>query len=224
MTTRSLSVSAIMFFFACGFAPIGVTDAESGAGSAQDNEMTTTEKKAAAAKEKAEAAREAAEQAEKEAVSAQVKAAKEKQKSTADRVAELEKELAAFKAQETERGLVLRLGDVQFAPKEEKLTPETMQKLSPFVTMLKEQPKRTIRIEGYTDSSGEKSYNLDLSQRRADAVRDFLIENGIRAERITARGYGEENAIASNDTAEGRRENRRVEVLVPQTGKSVTTR
>jgi len=69
--------------------------------------------------------------------------------------------------------------------------------------------------------SGEKSYNLDLSQRRADAVRDFLIENGIRAERITARGYGEEKAVESNATAEGRRENRRVEVIVPKAGKTV---
>jgi len=224
MSTRNLIVSAVTFSFICGFAPIGVTYAESGARSAQNNDVTTAETKAAVAQEKAEAAREAAEQAEKEAVSAQGKAAKEKQKATADRVAELEKELAAFKAQETERGLVLRLGDVQFAPEQEKLTAETMQKLYPFVTMLKEQPKRTIRIEGHTDSSGEKSYNLDLSQRRADAVRDFLIENGIRAERITARGYGEENAVASNDTAEGRRENRRVEVLVPKAGKKVATR
>jgi outer membrane protein OmpA-like peptidoglycan-associated protein len=96
-----------------------------------------------------------------------------------------------------------------------------MRKLYPLVTLLKEQPKRLIRIEGHTDNSGEKSYNLDLSQRRADAVQDFLMENGIGAERITARGYGEEQAIATNDTAAGRRENRRVEVIVPRAGKSV---
>ena len=182
---------------------------------------TTAETKAVVAKEKAEAARKAAEQAEQEAVAAQGKAAKEKQKATADRVGELERELADFKAQDTERGLVLILGDVQFAPEHEKLTAEAMRKLYPLVTMLKEQPKRDIRIEGHTDSSGGKSYNLDLAQRRADAVRDFLIENGIRAERITARGEGEEKAVASNDTAEGRRENRRVEVIVPRAGKSV---
>ena len=154
---------------------MGVTYAENGGRAAQNNDVTTAETKAAVAKEKAEAAREAAEQAEKEAVAAQKQAAHEKQEATADRVMELERELAEFKAQETERGLVLILGDVQFAPNHEKLTAEAMRKLYPLVTMLKEQPKRHLRIEGHTDSSGEKSYNLDLSQRRADAVRDFRL-------------------------------------------------
>jgi len=207
--------------FVCGFASIGVTYAQSGARSTQNTEVTPAEAKAAAAKEKAEAARHAADQAEQDAVSAEVKAAHEQQKATADRVTELERELADFKAQDTERGLVLSLGDVQFAPKQEKLTAEAMRKLSPLVTLLKEQPKRPIRIEGHTDRSGEKSYNLDLSQRRADAVRDFLMENGIGAEGITARGYGEDKAIAANDTAAGRQENRRVEIIVPRAGKRV---
>lgn len=224
MRTRSLLVSIVTFSFACGFSSLGITHAENGAGAAQNTEMTPAETKAAVAKAKAEAAREAAERAEQEAAAAQGKAAQEKQRATAERVGELERELADFKAQDTERGLVLILGDVEFAPEHEKLTAEAMRKLYPLVTMLKEQPKRDIRIEGHTDSSGEKGYNLDLSQRRADAVRDFLIENGIGAERITARGQGEEKAVASNDTAEGRRENRRVEVLVPKAGKSATHR
>jgi len=83
-------------------------------------------------------------------------------------VGELERELADFKAQDTERGLVLILGNVQFAPDHETLTAEAMRKLYPLVTMLREQSKRDIRIKGHTDSSGEKGYNLDLSQRRAD--------------------------------------------------------
>jgi outer membrane protein OmpA-like peptidoglycan-associated protein len=167
---------------------MSVRYAQSGARSTQKDDVTPAEAKAAEAKDKAEAARQAAEQAEKDAVSAQEKAAIEVQKATAERVKDLERELAEFKAQETERGLVLILGDVQFAPNQEKLTAETMRKLYPFVTMLKEQPKRPICVEGHTDSSGEKSYNLDLSQRRADAVRDFLMENGIGAERITPPG------------------------------------
>lgn len=224
MSTRSSIVSAVMFSFVCGFTPLGVTYAESGTPSSQTNAVTTAATKAAVAKAKAEAARKAAEQAEKEAASAEVKAAYEQEKSTAGRVEELEKELAEFKAQDTERGLVLTLGDVQFAPNQEKLTAKAMRKLYPLVTILQEQPTRNIRIEGYTDTRGEKSYNLDLSQRRADAVRDLLIENGISAERITARGYGEENAVASNDTAAGRRENRRVEVIVPRAGKSTAYR
>jgi outer membrane protein OmpA-like peptidoglycan-associated protein len=219
MGTRSQFISVVAFSFACGFSSMEVTYAENGALSVQQNDVTTAETKAAVAQEKAEAAREVAEQAEEEAVLAQEKAANEQQKATADRVMELEKELAEFKAQETERGLVLVLGDVQFAPNHETLTAEAMRKLYPLVTILKEQPKRPIRIEGHTDNSGEKSYNLDLSQRRADAVRDFLIENGIRAERITARGEGEEKAVAPNTTTEGRRENRRVEVIVPRAEK-----
>ena len=224
MRTRNLLVSVVTVSFACSFSSLGMTYAESEVRLAQNTDVTPAETKAAVAKAKAEAARKAAEQAEQEALSAQGKAAHEQQKATAERVGELERELADFKAQDTERGLVLILGDVQFAPEHEKLTAEAMRKLYPLVTMLKEQPKRAIRIEGHTDSSGEKGYNLDLSQRRADAVRDFLIENGIGAERITARGQGEEKAVAANATAEGRRENRRVEIIVPRAGKSVTHR
>ena len=224
MSPRYLLVGVTTFSFTFGYSSIGVTYTNNETYYAQTNDVTTAETEAAVAEEKAEAAREAAVQAEKEAVLAREKAVHEKQAATTDRMLELERELAEFKAQETERGLVLTVGDVQFATNHETLTAEAMRKLYPLVTMLKEQPKRHIRIEGHTDSNGERSYNLDLSQRRADAVRDFLIENGIPAERITARGYGEENAIASNDTVEGRRENRRVEVIVPRIGKSVANR
>ena len=123
MNTRSLLVSVVTFSFACGFSSIGVTYAENGGRAAQNHDVTTAETKAAVAKEKAEAAREAAEQAEKEAVSAQEKAAHDKQKATADRVMELERELAEFKAQETERGLVLILGDAQHAGRIANATP-----------------------------------------------------------------------------------------------------
>jgi outer membrane protein OmpA-like peptidoglycan-associated protein len=96
-----------------------------------------------------------------------------------------------------------------------------MRKLYPLSTLLKDRPRSTIYIEGYTDSSGPESYNLDLSQRRADAVRDFLIDSGISPNRIVTRGYGEADPVAANDTIAGRRENRRVEVIVPREGKRV---
>lgn len=130
-----------------------------------------------------------------------------------------EQELAELKAQETERGLVLTLGDVLFAPDEATLTPDALRKLDPLVALLKAQPKRHIRIAGYADSRGAESPNLDLSQRRADAVRDVLVAGGISPDRITARGYGEANPVESNITAAGRKENRRVEVLVLREGK-----
>src|SRR5262249_83029 len=94
----------------------------------------------------------------------------------------------------------------------------------PLVALLKENPKRSILIEGYTDSSGAESYNRDLSERRASAVRDFLVSAGINPERITARGYGEDNPVASNATEAGRKEKRRVEVIVLRNGDRVAER
>ncbi len=82
----------------------------------------------------------------------------------------------------------------------------------------------TATIVGYTDSRGSDSYNRDLSQRRAESVRAFLIGEGVPADRIRAEGQGEMNPIANNGTAEGRAENRRVEIsLTPSQIASTTT-
>jgi OmpA-OmpF porin, OOP family len=213
MRRRNILVGLTTCFFAAGVFPVGSVKAES---------ATSAERHAAAAREQATLARESAERATQEAAVAQELAARAGQKSTSARRAALERELAELKARETEHGLVLTLGDVLFAPNHSELTTAAMRKLYPFVTILKDQPKRSIRIEGFTDSSGTESHNLDLSQRRADAVRDFLIDNGISPRRITARGYGEVDPVASNATIAGRRENRRVAVIVPREGKRVT--
>jgi outer membrane protein OmpA-like peptidoglycan-associated protein len=89
---------------------------------------------------------------------------------------------------------------------------ETDKVLEAMVVIFKEYPKADFAIEGYTDSVGSKSSNQALSERRANAVRDYLIANGINAERLTAAGFGEDNPIADNKTRAGRAENRRVEV------------
>ena len=81
-----------------------------------------------------------------------------------------------------------------------------------MVAIFKEYPKASFAIEGHTDSVGSKSSNQSLSERRANAVRDYLIANGIAADRLSAAGYGEDNPIADNKTRAGRAENRRVEV------------
>jgi OmpA-OmpF porin, OOP family len=221
MCRRDLFAGTILLSLVGGFFPVSLTNAEDAPRpSGRDKAIPAVESiDAAGTTERAKAARERAEHAEKEAAELEAQALRERQRSTTARLAELERELAEFKAQETERGLVLTLGDVQFAPDQETLTAEAMRKLSPLVTILKEQPKRSIRIEGHADSRGEEAYNLDLSQRRADAVRDFLTANGIRPTRITARGYGETEAVASNVTSAGRQENRRVEVIVLRDGK-----
>jgi outer membrane protein OmpA-like peptidoglycan-associated protein len=104
------------------------------------------------------------------------------------------------------------------------LKPGAMRNLYPLVTFLKDHPTRTLIIEGHTDSTGSDSYNLDLSHRRAAVVRDFLILNGISSDRVMARGYGEAYPVVANDTAAGRLQNRRVEVVISHEGQRVAER
>ena len=78
---------------------------------------------------------------------------------------------------------------------------------------MKDKPDLRVSVEGHTDSVGSVAYNQTLSERRAKTVRDYLVSQGIDASRITTRGFGKSKPIASNDTAEGRAENRRVEII-----------
>jgi OOP family OmpA-OmpF porin len=131
-----------------------------------------------------------------------------------NQVQQLQQELAALKAQQTDRGLVLTLGDVLFETGKAELRPGALRNLYPLVTFLQKYPERQVLIEGHTDSVGSEASNLDLSQRRADAVRDFLLQNGVRAAQITTHGYGKASPVASNDTVAGRQQNRRVELII----------
>ncbi|MGH8488852.1 MAG: OmpA family protein [Gammaproteobacteria bacterium] len=136
----------------------------------------------------------------------------------------LAQELAALQAEKTDRGFVITLGDVLFEYDKANLKPGAQQNLYRLVTFLNEHPDQTAVIEGHTDSKGPDTYNLDLSQRRAQAVQGFLLSNGIGGERIAASGYGEAYPVASNGTMAGRQQNRRVEIVVsehpPQVGVS----
>jgi outer membrane protein OmpA-like peptidoglycan-associated protein len=137
-----------------------------------------------------------------------------------ERADALQQELADLKAEETERGIVLTLGDVLFDTGEAQLKPganATIQRLSQF---LNEYPDRRLLIEGHTDSRGSDEFNQDLSQRRADAVRTALLQAGVPSERVRAQGLGEQFPVASNDTNAGRQENRRVEIIVATEGES----
>ena len=136
------------------------------------------------------------------------------------RAKQLEKELAALKAKQTERGLVLTLGDVLFEYNKAELKPGAMQNMYRLVSFLKENPSRNVIIEGHTDSTGSDSYNLNLSQRRAEAAQMFLLQNGIAPERITARGYGEAYPVTTNNTEAGRQQNRRVEIVILNDGET----
>lgn len=159
-----------------------------------------------------------ADQARREAEQAQQEAerARAKYEESTRQIAVLQEKLGSLKAKATSRGTILTLGSVLFAPGKATLKPEALQNLYSLVTFMREDPERTAIIEGYTDNVGADERNLDLSQRRAEAVREFLIDNGVNEGRVTARGYGEASPVASNDTEAGRQQNRRVEIVLPK--------
>ena len=116
---------------------------------------------------------------------------------------------------EESRGTVITLsGQVLFASNQSTLLPAAQASLDNVVSVLKANPDRSIVVEGYTDSQGQRAYNMDLSQRRADSVRTYFVQHGIPQEIIRAQGFGPDKPVADNSTAEGRANNRRVEIVV----------
>lgn len=132
----------------------------------------------------------------------------------AAKAARLQEEVDALKAKPTDRGLVLTLGDVLFDTGKAELNSGATRKLDQLAQFLTEHPDRRVQIDGFTDSVGTDSYNLDLSQRRADAVRSALISRGIDSTRISEQGYGKAFPVASNEDSGGRQLNRRVEIVI----------
>lgn len=171
--------------------------------------MSEAERARMAAAADAERAAIAKRQADAEAA----KAAKAKAESD-----KLMEELASLKAQQTERGIVLTIGDVLFATGKADLSASAKKSVGTLAEFLQKNPNRNVLIEGHTDSVGADDYNLALSQRRADSVKDDLLENAIYAGRITAVGYGKKYPVASNDTAAGKAQNRRVDVVILNEG------
>lgn len=130
------------------------------------------------------------------------------------RARELESALADLKATKTERGLVITLGDVLFATGRADLKSGSLRSLDKLSAFLRQYPTRNVRVEGFTDSVGTDDYNQDLSERRAGAVRDALTGMGVAQTRVQVRGYGKGSPVAGNDSATGRQQNRRVEVII----------
>jgi outer membrane protein OmpA-like peptidoglycan-associated protein len=110
--------------------------------------------------------------------------------------------------------VVLFPGDVLFEVGSSALSPGAYQRLSSLAESLVRYPDTNVVVKGHTDGTGDESYNLRLSEDRAESVRKYLVAEGVAASRVTAVGYGEAFPVASNATPEGRQQNRRVEIEI----------
>lgn len=186
---------------------------------------------AQAAQARADAARAQAEaqaaQAQASAAQAQAQAAEaSKNAQSAEQTREkLRAQLnSVLQTSETARGLIVNLSDVLFDTGRYTLKPDTKIALAKVAGILLAYPGLKVQVEGYTDSVGGDEYNMKLSQNRADAVRDFLISQGVPPGNITSQGYGKADPVADNSTAAGRAQNRRVNMVVSGNAIGVETK
>jgi outer membrane protein OmpA-like peptidoglycan-associated protein len=187
---------------------------------------------AAKAKEEAEKARAAAVQEQQAALAQKLAAESEAQKAR-EAAAKAEAEKAGLRAQlraqlnsilqteDSARGLIVNMSDVLFDTGSFTLKPGAREKLAKVSGILLAHPGLLLQVEGHTDSVGTDELNQKLSEQRASSVRGFLVDQGVTASAITAEGFGKTEPVATNDTAEGRQRNRRVEIVV--NGDSIDT-
>jgi outer membrane protein OmpA-like peptidoglycan-associated protein len=119
-----------------------------------------------------------------------------------------------LETRETARGLIVNMSDVLFDTGKYTLKPGAREKLARVAGIVLAHPGLTLEVEGHTDNVGGDAYNQRLSEQRADTVREYLVQNGVRSNNITARGFGKTQPVASNETTAGRQQNRRVELVV----------
>lgn len=167
--------------------------------------------RAAAAKAAADAQTRDANEAARRAAEAAEKAELEKKQlrqSLLDRFNQI------LETRDTPRGLVVNMADVLFDTGKFNLRPEAREKLARFSGIVLAYPSLQFEVEGHTDSVGGDEYNQTLSEKRAESVRSFLVDNGLDASKINSRGFGKTMPVADNGTAQGRQKNRRVEIIV----------
>jgi len=138
-------------------------------------------------------------------------AEKEKQELRARLLQQLNAVLAT---RDTARGLIANMSDVLFKTGSFELMPAARERLAKVSGIVLAYPSLHLQVEGHTDSVGTDEYNQTLSEKRADAVRDYFVQQGVSTDAIEARGFGKTEPIASNDTPEGRQQNRRVELVL----------
>jgi outer membrane protein OmpA-like peptidoglycan-associated protein len=164
-------------------------------------------------------------QAQANAAKMEANAANQQASAATDQASRLQAEIDQLKATPTDRGLVLTLGDVLFDTGKSELNSGASRKLDQLAQFLSEHKDRRVQIDGFTDSVGSDSYNRELSQRRANAVKNALLTRGIDSTRINTEGYGKAFPVANNAESSGRQLNRRVEVVIGgENGASIAPR
>ncbi len=210
----------------------------------QQAEQTAEQQRLAAeqaqqAAQQAAQERAAAEQARQEAIAEQQRLAAQQQQlqqqvqqaQSAAQRAEMEREQTrqqltrqlnqVLQTRDTARGLIVNMSDVLFDFNKATLKPGARERLAKVAGIILAYPDLKLQVEGYTDNIGTPQYNQQLSEKRADTVRDYLEQQGVNPNNVTARGFGESAPVASNSTAAGRQQNRRVEMVV--SGESIAT-
>lgn len=140
------------------------------------------------------------------------------------RTAQLESLLNELHAKQTERGMIITIGDVLFGTDQANLTPDGMATVRKLATVMQQYPNRTVLVEGFTDSTGTVAHNQELSERRASSVASTLTTMGVPRDRVAMRGYGPSYPVAANDTANNRQMNRRVEIVLSNEGVPIAPR
>lgn len=190
-------------------------DAARNATTAARTEADAARNATAAARTEADAARNATAAAATAAATAAALAEAQKQ--------ELARQIELLQGRTTERGIVLTLSDVLFSTGSANLKVGHIDNLDRVAAFMDRYADRRASIEGHTDSVGPDAYNQDLSQRRADSVKAYLDNRGVASNRMTSIGKGEGEPVADNDSATGRQQNRRVEVIIQNTVAPIAT-
>jgi outer membrane protein OmpA-like peptidoglycan-associated protein len=181
-------------------------DAERAKAEAQQAQLMAENAKAQAQQEQLKA--------QQEAEAARAAASKAEQDKQAVRAQLLDQLNKIMETRDTARGLIMNMSDVLFDFGKATLRPEAREKLAKVSGILLAYPTLRVQIEGNTDNVGSDAFNQTLSEKRAFGVRDYLVAQGVDGNKLTAIGYGKSRPIASNDTAEGRQQNRRVELVL----------
>lgn len=187
---------------------------------ARTRDATAAQSQAQRAQQEAQQAQQQAQQAEQQAQQAQqaqrqVSAAQMAAAEQERRAQELQRQLQEFSTKQTDRGSVVTLGsDVLFDFNKAELRPGARRSVQRLAEVLQQHPDRKVTVEGFTDSTGSAEYNMELSRRRAEAVRDALAREGVPEENIEVTPHGQDYPVADNATATGRQMNRRVEIII----------